>query len=192
MLPTEEFNIDVTNPTGDVGYAFSVPSDPTSSWNQSLERDLFQFIGRTGGGEVIRYVANQTAGKVICVHFHVDESGNTEELNQWVGLVVGIQRTSPSQLYDPPEHTEIDHELTIHGIPFSIHDVNNHRDPSPRFHTPLPKVVETDTGYTTVYRTNPSHGMRVAGDLPECVYGTKEIPDHIRERVAEDELPITD
>lgn len=166
------------NPTSDVGLAFHTIVRALSEEEKQWTDELFKLIGECGGGRIIRYEGSSVDGSVGGSDLHIDEGGNVVRDQQWYGKVISVDRVDERTIYDRAEHDgdNIDYDLTIKTIPYSMQE-NHARDPDPRFHLPLLKVVEQDTGLKTVYKGHWDNGWRTAGELPDCVYSLKEIPN---------------
>lgn len=172
------------NPTPDVGLAFKTVVRSLSESEREWTAELFDLLGRNGGGRIIKYEGSSVDGSVTGYELYVNEDGEVERTRRWPGRIIDIYRVDSGTVYDRSEHnwSDVDDDLTIKAVPYSLRDVNGGRDPDPRFHRPLLKAVEEDTGLKTLYEGHWGHGWRVAGELPGCVYELKEVPEHIESR----------
>jgi len=169
---------DRVNPTPDVGLAFHTVVEALSESEQEWIDELFELIAENGGGRIIKYEGSSIDGSVIGQDLQVDQNGEMELTQEWSGKIIDVYRVDEETVYDRAEHDweEKQDDLTLKSVPYSMRKVDGADDPDPRFHLPLLKVVEEDTGLQTAYRGHWGHGWRTANSLPDCVYNLKEWP----------------
>lgn len=172
---------DNVNPTPDVGLAFKTVVRALSEEEQKWTDELLEILGESGGGRLIKYEGSTVDGSVTCHDLRINQNGEQKQVDVWRGKLISIYRIDDTTIYDRGKHdwNEVDEDLTLNAIPYSTRNTSGGRDPDPRFHLPLMKVVEEDTGLQTAYKGEWGHGWRTAGDLPDCVYNLKDIPEHL-------------
>lgn len=179
---------DKINPTSDVGLAFYTVVNSLSESEKQWTDELYTLLAENGGGRIFKYEGSSVDGSVVCRELNVTEDCVVKEVNTWPGKIISFSRVDKDTIFDKAVHEwdDINEDLTLSSVPYSMEGVEPHLDPDPRFQLPLLSVVEEETGIQTVYQTHLRDGWRTSGELPECVYSRKEIediPDHMVELV---------